>query len=98
MKAVIITSHGEPSVLQLQERAQPKIGSDEVLIQVKAAGVNRPMFLNEKDIILPRRGLRRIYRAWKWLELLQQLVIMLHDGKPVTGFVHWLQEVAMQNM
>ena len=42
MKAVIITSHGEPSVLQLQERAQPEIGADEVLIQVKAAGVNRP--------------------------------------------------------
>ena len=42
MKAVIITSHGGPSVLQLQERAQPEIGADEVLIQVKAAGVNRP--------------------------------------------------------
>ncbi|MFM9951011.1 MAG: NAD(P)H-quinone oxidoreductase [Saprospiraceae bacterium] len=42
MKAVIITTPGAPSVLQLQERPMPKIGANEVLIRVKAAGVNRP--------------------------------------------------------
>jgi len=42
MKAVIITTPGAPSVLQLQERPMPEIGTNEVLIRVKAAGVNRP--------------------------------------------------------
>lgn len=42
MKAVIITKPGAPSVLQLQERPMPEIGANEVLIHVKAAGVNRP--------------------------------------------------------
>ena len=48
MKAIIITSPGEPSVLQLQERPQPGINADEVLIQVKAAGVNRPDIAQRK--------------------------------------------------
>lgn len=42
MKAVIITSFGSPAVLQVQERPHPECGDEEVLIQVKAAGVNRP--------------------------------------------------------
>jgi len=42
MKAVIITTPGAPSVLELEERAMPEIGANEVLIRVKAAGVNRP--------------------------------------------------------
>lgn len=48
MKAIVITSPGEPSVLQLQERPKPGIGADEVLIQVKAAGVNRPDITQRK--------------------------------------------------
>jgi NADPH2:quinone reductase len=42
MKAIIITKPGEPAVLQLNERPIPKPGVGEVLINVKAAGVNRP--------------------------------------------------------
>ncbi len=42
MKAIIITAPGTPSVLQLQDRPLPQIEAHEVLIQVKAAGVNRP--------------------------------------------------------
>jgi NADPH:quinone reductase len=42
MKAVVITSFGSPSVLQIQERPRPAVLPDEVLIAVKAAGVNRP--------------------------------------------------------
>lgn len=41
MKAVIITSYGGPEVLEIQERRIPDILPNEVLIQVKAAGVNR---------------------------------------------------------
>lgn len=42
MKAIIIVQPGGPDVLQLQERPMPVPGEGEVLIRVKAAGVNRP--------------------------------------------------------
>jgi len=42
MKAVIITQYGPPSVLKVEEWAEPTPKAGEVLIQVKAAGVNRP--------------------------------------------------------
>jgi NADPH:quinone reductase len=41
MKAVIITKPGEAEVLQLADYPDPKPGEDEVLIKVKAAGLNR---------------------------------------------------------
>jgi NADPH2:quinone reductase len=42
MKAVIITTYGKAEVLKLEEREIPIIDKNEVLIKVKAAGVNRP--------------------------------------------------------
>lgn len=42
MKAIVITHHGGPEVLQLQERQQPAPSAGEVLIKVEAAGINRP--------------------------------------------------------
>lgn len=42
MQAIIITQPGNAQVLELQERKDPEIKPDEVLIDVKAAGVNRP--------------------------------------------------------
>jgi len=42
MKAVIITKFGAPGVLQVQERFVPSPQENELLIHVKAAGVNRP--------------------------------------------------------
>ena len=42
MKAIVITSPGGPDVLQLQEKPRPEPGPGQVLIQVKAAGINRP--------------------------------------------------------
>lgn len=42
MKAVIISSYGKADVLRIQERDTPVITENEVLIKVKAAGVNRP--------------------------------------------------------
>lgn len=41
MKAVVISQPGPPDVLQLVERPTPSIGENEVLLHVKAAGVNR---------------------------------------------------------
>jgi NADPH:quinone reductase-like Zn-dependent oxidoreductase len=40
MRAVVITEHGPPEVLQVQERPDPRPGSGEVLIDVAAAGIN----------------------------------------------------------
>lgn len=42
MKASIITAPGTPAVLQIQERPTPTLSDHEVLISVKAAGINRP--------------------------------------------------------
>ena len=42
MKAVEITKPGPPEVLQLVERPDPSPAADEVLIDIAAAGVNRP--------------------------------------------------------
>ncbi|CAD5279232.1 MULTISPECIES: NAD(P)H-quinone oxidoreductase [unclassified Imperialibacter] len=42
MRAIVITSPGDPEVLQSAERPIPEIKSEEVLIKVAAAGVNRP--------------------------------------------------------
>lgn len=42
MQAIIIKKPGGPEVLQVEERESPKPKASEVLIDVKASGVNRP--------------------------------------------------------
>ena len=41
MKAQVYTKYGPPSVVQLAEIAKPRFGKSEILIQIKAASVNR---------------------------------------------------------
>lgn len=40
MRAVVITKHGGPGVLEVQERPDPTLGAGEVRIDVAAAGIN----------------------------------------------------------
>jgi NADPH:quinone reductase-like Zn-dependent oxidoreductase len=40
MRAVVLTGHGGPEVLQVEERPDPPVGAGEVRIAVRAAGVN----------------------------------------------------------
>ncbi len=40
MRAVVITKHGGPEVLQVEDRPDPPVGAGEVRIAVKAAGIN----------------------------------------------------------
>src|ERR1700683_4600345 len=40
MRAVVLTKHGGPGVLQVQERPDPGLGPGEVRIDVAAAGIN----------------------------------------------------------
>src|SRR5688500_19398517 len=42
MKCIVITAPGPPDVLQLQQRDTPSPSGKDVLIKVRAAGVNRP--------------------------------------------------------
>jgi NADPH:quinone reductase len=56
MKAIIITEYGGPDVLQLQQRSAPVPSANEVLIKVKAAGVNRPDVMQRKGNYPPPPG------------------------------------------
>jgi putative PIG3 family NAD(P)H quinone oxidoreductase len=56
MKAVIITKFGAPGVLQVQERPVPSPKENEVLINVKASGVNRPDVSQRKGNYPPPPG------------------------------------------
>ncbi|BCX88304.1 NADPH:quinone reductase [Methylomarinovum tepidoasis] len=56
MKAIEITHPGGPEVLQLTERPAPRPGPGEVLIQVKAAGVNRPDVVQRQGLYPPPPG------------------------------------------
>jgi len=40
MRAVVITEHGGPDVLRVEERPDPDVGAGEIRIAVKAAGIN----------------------------------------------------------
>lgn len=52
MKAIVITKPGGPDVLELQDYSTPEISRDEVLIEVKAAGLNRSdVFQRERNIL-----------------------------------------------
>lgn len=56
MKAIVITKPGSPEVLQLQDRPTPVPGKNEVLIQIKAAGINRPDIAQREGKYPPPAG------------------------------------------
>lgn len=56
MKAIVITSPGAPNVLEFTDRPKPVPAKNEVLISVKAAGVNRPDIAQRKGSYPPPPG------------------------------------------
>jgi putative PIG3 family NAD(P)H quinone oxidoreductase len=56
MTAIEITQPGEPEVLKPGTRPTPKPGQGEVLIEVAAAGVNRPDVMQRKGMYPPPPG------------------------------------------
>lgn len=56
MSAVEISTPGGPEVLKLVQRPLPSIKADEVLIQVHAAGINRPDVLQRKGAYPAPKG------------------------------------------
>ncbi|OIW13668.1 hypothetical protein TanjilG_08010 [Lupinus angustifolius] len=56
MKAIVITTPGDPEVLQLQQVEDPQINDDEVLIRVEATALNRADTLQRKGSYPPPKG------------------------------------------
>lgn len=56
MKAIVITSPGEPEVLKLQEVEDPQIKDDEVLIKIAATALNRADTLQRQGKYPPPKG------------------------------------------
>lgn len=56
MKAVILTEFGEPSVLKLGEKERPTLNPHDILVKVKAAGVNRPDVIQRKGYYPAPKG------------------------------------------
>ena len=56
MKVIEITRPGGPEVLAIAERPRPEPGPGEVLVRVKAAGVNRPDIQQRRGLYPPPPG------------------------------------------
>ncbi|XP_030528806.2 quinone oxidoreductase PIG3-like isoform X1 [Rhodamnia argentea] len=56
MKAVVITTPGDPEVLRLQEVEDPKLEDDHVLIKIAATALNRADTLQRKGMYPPPKG------------------------------------------
>ncbi len=56
MTAIAITEPGGPRVLKPERRPLPEPDTGEILIRVKAAGVNRPDVLQRKGAYPPPPG------------------------------------------
>lgn len=79
MTAIEITQPGGPDVLQLTHRAIPEPAAREVLIKVRAAGVNGPDLLQRKGLYDPPAGASDI----PGLEIAGEVVAL---GSEVRGF------------
>ncbi|MCR9136311.1 MAG: NAD(P)H-quinone oxidoreductase [Alphaproteobacteria bacterium] len=79
MRAIEIREPGNPDVLQLTERPDPVAGPGELLVAVKAAGVNRPDCLQRRGGYSPPPGASDI----PGLEIAGQVVAV---GEGVSSF------------
>ncbi|MEO9337504.1 NAD(P)H-quinone oxidoreductase [Mesorhizobium sp. SB112] len=61
MQAIVARNTGGPEVLELVQRPIPNPGSDEVLIEVEAAGVNRPDLMQRTGAIPLPQGVTDIF-------------------------------------
>lgn len=75
MRAIEISTPGAPDVLRATQRPVPSAASAEVLIQVTAAGVNRPDVLQRKGAYAPPAGASDI----PGLEVAGQIVALGND-------------------
>jgi len=78
MTAVEISTPGMPEVLRLAQRPCPQPGPGEVLIEVAAAGINRPDIMQRKGIYPPPPGASDILG-------LEVAGVVVQLGESVTG-------------
>ena len=57
MRAVVITEFGDPEVLMVREVARPEVGPREVLVRVRASGLNRADLLQRVGKYPAPRGI-----------------------------------------
>ncbi|WP_210603377.1 NAD(P)H-quinone oxidoreductase [Brevibacterium oceani] len=79
MRAITISSPGDPEVLQVTDEPTPDIAADEVLVRVHAAGVNRADLLQRRGFYDPPPGATTI----PGLEISGTIVSL---GAEVTGW------------
>lgn len=90
MKYIAISQPGGPEVLQIREGEIPTIGEHEVLIEVKAAGVNRPD-------ILQRQGLYPMPEGVTPVPGLEVAGVVVKVGAQVTAFMPGDRVCALTN-
>ncbi len=90
MKYIAISQPGGPEVLQIREGEIPSIGEHEVLIEVKAAGVNRPD-------ILQRQGLYPMPEGVTPVPGLEVAGVVVKVGAQVTAFTPGDRVCALTN-
>lgn len=89
MRAVEIAEPGGPEVLRMTERDLPKLGASDVLVRVRAAGVNRPDIFQRQGKYPPPSGVTDI----PGLEIAGEVtavgseVVSLHPGDMVMALV-----------
>jgi putative PIG3 family NAD(P)H quinone oxidoreductase len=81
MKAVTIAAYGGPEVLTLKDVPEPRPGPDDILVRVRAAGVNRADCLQRAGTYPVPPGMR--FSPVPGLELAGEVVEV---GTAVTGF------------
>jgi len=83
MRAVEIPTPGPPEVLKLVDRPDPEPGPGEVLIEVSAAGVNRPDLMQRQGHYPPPKGITDI----PGLEVAGRIIALgpAADGVPVSA-------------
>ncbi|MBB3997453.1 NAD(P)H-quinone oxidoreductase [Aureimonas pseudogalii] len=72
MTVIVLDGHGGPDVLKPAERPVPRPGPGEVLIAVRAAGVNRPDVLQRKGVYPPPPGAP----DWPGLEVAGEIAVV----------------------
>jgi len=87
MQAVVITKHGGPDVLQVQELPDPELGPGEVRIAVAAAGVN---FAD----VMARMGLYQDAPKTPCVIGYEVAGTILELGEGVTGLSHGQRVIA----
>lgn len=60
MNVVEISAYGAPEVLRIAQRERPRPGPGEILIRVRASGINRPDILQRKGYYAPPPGVSDI--------------------------------------